>query len=325
MTSTFEDQAIRQRTLAREVTVCGKGIHTGRRVRMTIHPAEPDVGICFLRSDRPTSQSLILARWSNVVRAELSTEIGNAAGVTVRTVEHLLAALRLAGVDNALIEIDGPEVPAMDGSAAPFLRRIEHAGTVEQNLSAYTIVVLRPVEIREGNRFVRLTPSLIPRMFVTIDFPHTAVGMQSVGILWEHNLLKRELASARTFGFAADHAKLMQKGHALGADMDNTVVVDGDQIRNVGGLRYRDEFVRHKVLDAIGDLSLAGWPIRADYEAFKPGHALHARLLSRLFELGSDAYGLVPVDEPAFPHPVGRPTPFGVVAGQSHEHSNASA
>jgi UDP-3-O-[3-hydroxymyristoyl] N-acetylglucosamine deacetylase len=291
---------------------------------MTIHPAEPDVGICFLRTDRSTAQSLILARWSNVVRAELSTEIGNAAGVTVRTVEHLLAALRLAGVDNAVIEIDGPEVPAMDGSAAPFLRRIEHAGIVEQNAQAHTIVVLRPVEVREGNRFARLTPSALPRIFVTIDFPRTAVGMQSVALLWERNLLKRELASARTFGFASDHAKLMQQGHALGADMDNTVVVDGDQIRNVGGLRYRDEFVRHKVLDAIGDLSLAGWPIRADYEAFKPGHALHARLLRLLLAQGSAAYRLVPIEEPAFPQPATRASRTPAPVEQLRERSEAT-
>jgi len=261
---------------------------------MTAYPAEPDIGICFLRSDQSPARGLILARWSNVVSAEYSTDIGNAAGVTVRTVEHLLAALRLTGVDNALIELDGPEVPAVDGSADPFVRRIEQAGTVEQDLPARTIVVLRPVQVREGNRFVRLSPSPSPRLIVTVDYPGTVVGMQSISTTWNPDVLKREIAPARTFGFVGDHVELKQRGHALGADLGNTLVVDGAEIRNLGGLRYRDEFVRHKMLDAIGDLHLAGWPILANYEGYRPGHTLNVRLLRKLFEQYSDAWKLVP-------------------------------
>jgi UDP-3-O-[3-hydroxymyristoyl] N-acetylglucosamine deacetylase len=212
----------------------------------------------------------------------------------VRTVEHLLAALRLGGVDNALIELDGPEVPAMDGSAAPFLRRIEHAGTVEQDVPARTLVLLRSVEVCAGNRYVRLSPSLNPRLVVSIDFPGTPVGVQSVIAPWNEDFFRREIAPARTFGFVTDHAALMERGHARGADLTNTVVMDGEQIRNPGGLRYPDEFVRHKILDAIGDLSLCGWPVRATYVGFKPGHALHARLLRKLFEQEQDAWTLVP-------------------------------
>jgi UDP-3-O-[3-hydroxymyristoyl] N-acetylglucosamine deacetylase len=294
MTSMKENTGMRQRTLASEFTVCGKGIHTGRHVRMTVYPAEPDIGICFLRSDQPFSHALVLARWSNVVNAEYSTNIANEAGVTVRTVEHLMAAFRLAGVDNALVTLDGPEVPAVDGSADPFIRRIEQAGTVELNAPARTILVLRPVQVRDGNRFVRLSPSPSPRLIVTIDYPGTVLGMQSVSATWNRTLLTREIAPARTFGFASDHSALMERGHALGADLGNTIVVEGKEIRNLGGLRYEDEFVRHKMLDAIGDLYLAGWPIQANYEGYKPGHTLNVKLLRKLFEVRSDAWTLVP-------------------------------
>jgi UDP-3-O-[3-hydroxymyristoyl] N-acetylglucosamine deacetylase len=294
MATTIEDQATQQRTLDCEFRVYGKGIHTGQPVCMTIYPGEPDTGICFLRADQPPSRALILARWSSVVSTQYSTDIGNGAGVRVRTVEHLLAALRLGGVDNALVVINGPEVPAVDGSAAPFLREIERAGTVEQSAPARTIVLLHPVQVREGNRYVRLSPSLNPRVTVTIDYPGTALGMQSIGVAWNQEFLKREIASARTFGFTADHGGLMESGHALGADLTNTVVVDGERIRNPEGLRYQDEFVRHKVLDAIGDLYLAGWPIRANYEGLRPGHGLNVRLLRKVFEQDSDAWALVP-------------------------------
>lgn len=294
MTSINEEEGLRQRTLAAEFTVCGKGIHTGEYVRMTVFPAEPDVGICFLRSDQPPSRALVLARWSNVVNAQYSTDVGNAAGVTVRTVEHLMAAFRLAGVDNALVELDGPEVPAVDGSADPFIRKIEQAGTLAQDAPGRAIIVLRPVQVKDGNRFARLSPSHSPRLIVTIDYPGTTLGMQSISATWSRDVLKREIAPARTFGFAADHTGLMERGHALGADLGNTVVVDGAQIRNLGGLRYRDEFVRHKMLDAIGDLYLAGWPIRGNYEGYRPGHTLNVKLIKRLFEQPSDAWTLVP-------------------------------
>jgi UDP-3-O-[3-hydroxymyristoyl] N-acetylglucosamine deacetylase len=294
MNSTVEDQGRRQRTLMKEFRIYGKGIHTGQPVSMTVYPGEPDTGICFLRSDQPPSRALILARWSSVVSAQYSTDIGNGAGVRVRTVEHLMAALRLGSVDNALVVLNGPEIPALDGSAAPFLAQIEHTGTVEQDAPARTIILLHAVQVREGDRYVRLSPSLDPRLTISIDYPGTPLGMQSIGATWNEDFLKREIAPARTFGFAAEHAGLMQRGHALGADLANTVVVDGGRIRNPGGLRYRDEFVRHKLLDAIGDLYLAGCPIRANYEGFRPGHGLNVRLLRKVFEQNSDAWALVP-------------------------------
>jgi len=284
MVSTMEGEAIAQRTLAAEFRIFGIGAHTGQPVCVTVYPGEPDTGICFLRSDQPPSRGLILARWSNVVSAQYSADIGNHAGVGVRMVEHLLAALRLAGVDNALVVLNGPEVPALDGSAAQFLAQIERTGTAEQDAPARTIVLLRPVEVREGDRYVRLTPSLNPRLTVTIDYPGTPLGMQSIATAWDRDLLKREIAPARTFGPAADHA----------AELGSTVVVDGEHIRDPDGLRFPDEFVRHKVLDAIGDLYLAGWPIRANYDGFKPGHALNLRLLSKLMGQQSDDWVLVP-------------------------------
>ena len=292
--ATKEGDTIAQRTLAAEFRIFGKGAHTGQPVCVTLYPGEPDTGICFLRSDQPPSRGLILARWSNVVSAYYSADIGNHAGVGVRMVEHLLAALRLAGVDNALVVLNGPEVPALDGSAAQFLAQIDRVGTVVQDAPARTIVLLRPVEVREGDRYVRLSPSLNPRLTVTIDYPNTPLGMQSVATAWDRDLLKREIAPARTFGFVADHAELMKRGHAFGADLANTVAVDGEHILNPDGLRFPDEFVRHKVLDAIGDLYLAGWPIRANYEGFKPGHALNLRLLNKLMGQQSDAWVLVP-------------------------------
>jgi UDP-3-O-[3-hydroxymyristoyl] N-acetylglucosamine deacetylase len=292
--ATKEGDPIAQRTLAAEFRIFGKGAHTGQPVCVTLYPGEPDTGICFLRSDQPPSRGLILARWSNVVSAHYSADIGNHAGVGVRMVEHLLAALRLAGVDNALVVLNGPEVPALDGSAAQFLAQIDRVGTVEQDAPARTIVLLRSVEVREGDRYVRLSPSLNPRLTVTIDYPNTPLGMQSVATAWDRDLLQREIAPARTFGFVADHAELMKRGHAFGADLANTVAVDGEHILNPDGLRFPDEFVRHKVLDAIGDLYLAGWPIRANYEGFKPGHALNLRLLNKLMGQQSDAWVLVP-------------------------------
>jgi len=290
----MQGDPIAQRTLAAEFRMFGKGAHTGQPVCLTVYPGEPDTGICFLRSDQPPSRGLILARWSNVVSAEYSADIGNHAGVSVRMVEHLLAALRLAGVDNALVVLNGPEVPALDGSAAQFIAQIDRTGTVEQDAPARTIVLLRPVELREGDRYVRLSPSLNPRLTVTIDYPGTPLGMQSVATAWDRDLLKREIAPARTFGFVAEHTDLIKRGHAFGADLANTVVVDGEHILNPDGLRFPDEFVRHKVLDAIGDLYLAGWPIRANYEGFKPGHVLNLRLLNKLMGQQSDAWVLVP-------------------------------
>ncbi len=294
MASTSEDRGVGQRTLHAEFRIHGKGMHTGQPVSMTVYPGEPDTGICFLRADQPPSRALILARWSSVASTQYSTDIGNSAGVRVRAVGHLLAALRLGGVDNALVVLNGPEIPALDGSAAPFLSEIERAGTVEQNAPARTIVLLHPVQVREGNRYVRLSPSLNPRLTITIDCPGTAPGMQSVCAAWNQDFLKREIAPARTFGFAAEHAALMDPGHALGAHLPHTRVVDSEQIHNLGGLRYRDEFVKHKLLDAIGDLYLAGWPIRANYDGFKPGHGLNVRLLRKVFEQNSDAWTLVP-------------------------------
>lgn len=294
MTNRSEDQINRQRTLAAPIRVYGKGIHTGQPVSMTVYPGEPDSGVCFLRSDQPPSRALILARWSNVVSAQYSTDLGNSAGVRVRTVEHLMAALRIAGVDNVLVVLNGPEVPALDGSAAPFLEQIQHAGTIEQDAPARAIVLLHSVQVRDGDRYARLTPSVDPRLTVTIDFPGTLLGMQSVGLAWKRDLLAREIAPARTFGFAEKHHALKALGYALGADVSNTVVVDGKRVCNPGGLRYTDEFVRHKALDAIGDLYLAGWPIRANYDGYKPGHGLNVALLRKALGRGSEAWALVP-------------------------------
>jgi UDP-3-O-[3-hydroxymyristoyl] N-acetylglucosamine deacetylase len=294
MPGTTQDQGIGQRTLDTEFRVYGKGMHTGQPVCMTVYSGEPDTGICFLRADQPPSRALILARWSSVVSTQYSTDIGNNAGVHVRAVGRLLAALRLGGVDNALVVLNGPEIPALDGSAAAFLIEIERAGTVEQDAPARTIVLRHPVQVREGHRYVRLSPSLNPRLTITIASPGTAMGMQSLGAAWNQDFLKREIAPARIFGFAAEHARANDRSHAPGIHVIKPQVVHGAETQISGEMRHPDEFVRHKLLDAIGDLYLAGWPLRANYDGFMPCHALNVRLLRKVFEQNSDAWTLVP-------------------------------
>ena len=296
MAGETEDRAIGQRTLDTEFRVHGQGMHTCQPVSMTVYPGEPDTGICFLRADQPPSRALILARWSSVVSTEYSTDIGNSAGVRVRAVGRLLAALRLGGVDNALVVLNGPEIPALDGSAAPFLREIERAGTVEQNAPARTIILRHGAEVRDGDRCVRLSPSLNPRLTITIDGPDPAPGTQSLGAAWNQDFLKREVAPARTFGFAAERAALTDRVHAPTVRLISPRFVDAEQDR--GAMRYPDEFVRHKLLDAIGDLYLAGWPIAANYEGFKPDHELNVRLLRKVFEPSLDAWSLAPARIP---------------------------
>jgi UDP-3-O-[3-hydroxymyristoyl] N-acetylglucosamine deacetylase len=296
MAGTSEDRGVGQHTLDAEFRMHGQGMHTGQPVCMTVYPGEPDTGICFLRADQPPSRALVLARWSSVVSTQYSTDVGNGAGVHVRAVGRLLAALRLGGVDNALVVLNGPEIPALDGSAAPFLSEIERAGTVEQNAPARMIVLRHPVQVCEGDGYVRLSPSLNPRLTITIDCPGTAPSLQSLGVAWNQDFLKREIAPARAFGFAAERAASIDRGHALGAELTSPRIEESEQTH--GGMRYLDEFVKHKLLDAIGDLYLAGWPIRANYDGFKSGHALNVRLLRKVFEQNSNAWTLVPARVP---------------------------
>jgi UDP-3-O-[3-hydroxymyristoyl] N-acetylglucosamine deacetylase len=280
-----------QRTLRWPIQYVGLGLHSGRRVSMSLKPAGPDTGIAFLRKDVPAGTGWIPARWYHAAESELCTVLLNDQGVQVGTVEHLLAALRGCGVDNALIELDGPEVPIMDGSSEPFVSLIERMDTVTQPAARHAIWVQRPVELRQGEAYAILMPSRAPRITVSIDFADTAIGAQTLSVELVDEAFRRDVARARTFGFAHQLAELRSRGLARGGSLRNAVLVDGDRIVNREGLRYQDEFVRHKILDAYGDLSLAGVTVLGHYYAHRPGHALNQALVRALFhERGSWSY-----------------------------------
>jgi len=245
---------------------------------MRLCPAAPDTGIVFRRDGVD-----IAALWSNVVDSTLNTTLSNREGVTIGTVEHLLAALAGCEVDNAVIEIDGPEVPIMDGSAEPFVFLIDCAGTVEQDAPRRAIKILRPVSITEGSKTAALLPADGFSMTVEIDFASRAISRQDIAITLDGPTFKTEIARARTFGFLHEVDRMRAAGLARGGSLENAVVVSGDTVLNEGGLRYADEFVRHKVLDAIGDLALAGAPIIGHFRGLRSGHALNRRVLEALF------------------------------------------
>jgi UDP-3-O-[3-hydroxymyristoyl] N-acetylglucosamine deacetylase len=269
--------------LSRPVRFAGIGLHTGQSITLTIRPRKADSGIVFVRRDVPGGASIIRAHWRQTRATQLATVLGNPYGLSVATVEHLLAALRGCGVDNAVIELDGPEVPIMDGSAAPMVELIEQAGLQTQTAARRYIRILQPVEVRDGDKFARLEPAANASFSVGIDFPSRAIGRQQYSLVLDEGVFQRELAVARTFGFLEQIAALRAQGLTRGGSLDNAIVIDGDRIMNPEGLRFADEFVRHKLLDSIGDLYLAGAPIIGHYQAFKPGHGLNAALLRALF------------------------------------------
>ncbi|MDZ4762425.1 MAG: UDP-3-O-acyl-N-acetylglucosamine deacetylase [Alphaproteobacteria bacterium] len=269
----------RQQTITQEAGCTGVGLHTGQTVRLTLRPAGVGEGVRFVRTDVRDRDPVILAHALNVSTTQLGTNLTNGAGVSVATVEHLLAACSGMGVDNLVVELEGPEAPILDGSSAPFCRLIERAGPVPQEALRRRLQILKTVEIREGAKIVRLSPGSGLQLDVTIDFASRAIGRQKIVFTMKPGAFARDIASARTFGFAGDVEKLRSMGLARGGSMDNAIVVDGDRILNPDGLQTEDEFVRHKLLDVIGDLFLAGGPIEGHYEGEQPGHALNNRLL----------------------------------------------
>ncbi len=250
---------------------------------MTLRPAEPDSGIVFHRIDVPGSAP-IPARSDCITNTQLCTTIGNSDGLEVATIEHLMAAFAGCGVDNAAVELDGPEVPAMDGSSAPFVFLLECADFVEQDAPRQYIKLLRPIKVSDGARSATLTPANCFAMSVTIDFDSPAVSRQSYEGILVNGEFKRELSQARTFGFVHDVERMRAMGRALGGSLDNAVVISEDRVLNEEGLRYDNEFVRHKALDSVGDLYLAGAPLLAHFESECSGHQLHHMLLTALFE-----------------------------------------
>ena len=271
-----------QTTIARPTAISGIGLHTGQRINMTLRPADAGAGIVFHRIfDNHTVT--IQATSENVVDTRMATVLGKG-DVRVSTVEHLLSALSAYGVDNLHIDIDGPEVPIMDGSAAPFASIIEEAGQRWHPQSRKFLAIRQPVSVIDGEKRVSIIPSRFFRITFDIAFQHPCIALQQRSVKVTTAGFRRDLAPARTFGFLRDVEMLKQAGLARGGSLENAIVVDDERILNPEGLRFQDEFVRHKILDAIGDLSLIGYPILGHVRAFKAGHDVNHQLVQKVLE-----------------------------------------
>lgn len=274
---------ILQTTIRHSIVFKGTGLHSGRPAVMEICPAAVDHGIVFVRKDAPKEQCSVPASWNLVDRSPLCSRLVNEYGVEVSTVEHVMAALSGCGVHNAKIYIDGPEVPILDGSALPFVRKLVNAGLKFQNKPLRAIEILKPVEITSGDAIARLEPSDRLEIDFSIDFSEEAIGRQSRHMCLANGAFVRELCDSRTFCRQSDVDAMREQGLALGGTLLNAVVFQGDDVLSPGGLRHRDEPVRHKMLDALGDLALAGTPILGRYVGHKSGHAMTNTLLRTLF------------------------------------------
>ncbi len=273
-----------QHTLARNVVLEGGGLHSGAPVRMVVQPAEPGAGVVFERLDVTAGDRRVPATARAVTTTQLGTNITNAEGVSIATVEHFLAACFGLELDNLHVQLDGPELPILDGSSRPFCEALAAGGRQGQSAPRERIRILKPVEVREGSKFARFSPGEGFAVDVTIDFASRAIGRQHIVLDLTPEAFVTQIAPARTFGFAQDIEKLHAMGLARGGGLHNAIVVDGDNILTPDGLQWPDEFVRHKVLDVVGDLFLAGRPIEGRYDAHAPGHALNNRLLRAVLE-----------------------------------------
>lgn len=275
----------KQTTLRKSATLVGAGVHTSAPVSLTLHPASANTGIIFIRTGLVDGgERRIEAKWSKVSTTELCTVIGDPTRGTVSTIEHLLAAFSGLGVDNVQVEIDGPEVPIMDGSSAAFVTAIDRAGIKTLSAPRRYLKIVKPVRVEQGRSFSELTPSDEGfRLEVEIDYAVGVIGRQQKSIKLTPSSFRAEIARARTFGSISDVKRLWEMGFALGSSLENSIAVDGDRILNPEGLRSSDEFVSHKMLDAVGDLALAGAPIIGTYRAFCPGHKMNFLVLKALF------------------------------------------
>lgn len=286
----------RQTTIGREIELTGTGVHSGARVSLVLHPAEADTGYRFLVSKRGRIVSEIPAHIDYVKNLTLCTVLGDDTGTTVSTVEHLLAALRGLNIDNCYIEVDAREVPIMDGSSAAFVAAIDGVGIRELQQPRKFIKVLKPVEVREGDSWGELRPHSSFHLDVEIAFETPLIGHQRYSLEMSSGAFRNEISRARTFGFMRDVENLWKAGLALGASLDNTVALADDRVINPEGLRYPQEFVRHKMLDAVGDMALAGAPILGSYRSVKGGHRLNAYVVRKLL---SDAEAWTMVRAPS--------------------------
>jgi UDP-3-O-[3-hydroxymyristoyl] N-acetylglucosamine deacetylase len=287
-----------QHTVERPITIEGIGVHTGKPASVTIKPAGAGVGIKFIRSDLEPGIS-IPARYNSVCATDLCTVIGDSAGASISTVEHLMSALAGLGVDNAIIEVDGAEMPILDGSSTMFVEAIQEVGLTELAAPRSFIKVLKKVRVENGPAFAELSPSSSKglKLDIEVHFECSVIGRQRAQFNLSRDCYRRELARARTFGFLKDVERLWKAGMALGASLDNTVAIGDERVLNPEGLRYRDEFVRHKALDAVGDLALAGLPLIGSFRSYRGGHRLNVGVLEALFADAS-AYRIVEATAP---------------------------
>jgi UDP-3-O-[3-hydroxymyristoyl] N-acetylglucosamine deacetylase len=299
-----------QNTLSNPAAFEGFGLHTGVPVKLVVRPAPFGHGIWFRRSDVQDADPMVPARWDVVTPSRLCTVVENADGVSVSTIEHLMAALAGSGIHSALIDIDGPEVPILDGSSAPFVAGFLAAGLEEREVPVRAVRILKPIEVREGLAVARLEPADTLEIEFRISFQDAAIGTQARHLNMANGAFVRELSDSRTFCRQADVDAMREAGLARGGSFENAVVFDGDQVLSPGGLRHADEPVRHKMLDAVGDLALAGGPILGRYVGIRAGHALTNQLLRRLFA-EPDAFVVVECG----PQTLGKLPGVGVHAG----------
>ncbi|MFH1804245.1 MAG: UDP-3-O-acyl-N-acetylglucosamine deacetylase [Pseudomonadota bacterium] len=289
-----DQSVIRQRTLKSSIGCAGVGLHSGHKIQITLHPAPADHGIVFRRVDL-AGAPLIPARFDRVVDTRLCTCIGDATtGIKIGTIEHLMAALAGHRIDNALIDIDADEIPVMDGSSAPFTFLIDCVGVEELDAPRMVIEVLKPVEIEHNGCRVAIEPANGFHIDFEIEFASKAIANQRLGVSFGDGIFVNNLARARTFGFLHEVEAMRAAGLALGGSLDNAVVLSGDEVMNEEGLRYEDEFVRHKILDALGDLYTAGHQLQGKVTAYKSGHMLNNMLLQKMFA-DKDAWRFVPM------------------------------
>ena len=305
-----------QQTIATQATLQGVGVHSGRPVTITLHPARFDTGIVFRRILDDGAAVRLPALTANAPKTDLSTIVGDPSGVHVATIEHLMAALYAMGVDNVRVDIDSSETPIMDGCAAAFVSAISSAGLTSQMVHRRYLKVLKPVRVEHNGAWAEYLPHNSRRFEITIDFANAAIGRQTYCADLTPDRFVTDLSKARTFGFMADVERLWAAGYALGSSLENTVVLNEEGgIVNPEGLRYSDEFVRHKALDAVGDQALAGAPILGCYRSYRGGHRLNGMALSALFA-DSSAYEYV--EMPARRLDPVRHAPLGAVAAPAY-------
>ena len=274
----------REQTIIAPAICAGVGVHTGQRVRLAIRPAAAGTGIVFVRTDISDRDNRIRVSGDAVVDARLNTMIENSAGVRLSTIEHLMAAFCALGVSNAVVEVDGPELPILDGSALPFVHLLDRAGFRRQPNPIRYIEILEPIRVTDGDKHAALLPCDRYEMRFEIDFDAAVIGNQVIDFVVDEDTFRNEIMAARTFGFAHEVQALRQAGLARGGSLENAVVIDQGAILNPGGLRMEREFVRHKALDAIGDLYVLGAPLLGRYEGYKAGHAVNNLLVRALLD-----------------------------------------